>query len=205
MELSGVFLFYPVECMPNYDDVIALVEELSSRRDPYNHHAPRVAGYAVKLAELLNLTKPEIELVRVGAHLHDIGKLTVRDEVINSARKLTHDEMMRVRLHTTEGYKMAVTLNYPQIVQDIILHHHENLDGTGYPDRLKGSEISMYVRIVSIADRYDAMISHRPYRKALSFENTKLQMTAERGLTFDPQFLDLFFNKVFGADGFKTT
>ena len=181
----------------NYDDIVALVEQLAARRDPYNHHAPRVALQAVQLAQAFGLSTHEVYMVNVGAQLHDIGKLLQSADRFNQPRKLTEDEMSLVRVHPYEGYQIAHALGYAPIICDVILHHHENVDGTGYPDRLKGNEISVYARIVRIVDTYDAMTSRRPYRLGLSPQNARLQMEAETNLSFDADLLRLFFEKVF--------
>jgi putative nucleotidyltransferase with HDIG domain len=181
---------------PNYPDIVALVDVLSSKRDPYNHHAPRVAVLAVQLARLFDLPAHDVAMVDVGAQLHDIGKLVQKSDIINQARKLTPAEMDMVRLHPQQGYEIVSQLRYDPIVQDIVLHHHENWDGSGYPDKLRGEAISMHARIVHVVDVYDAMSQPRPYRKALSFGNVRSQIELQAGSMFDTKLVDLFFRRV---------
>ncbi|HKI55296.1 MAG TPA: HD domain-containing phosphohydrolase [Anaerolineales bacterium] len=179
-----------------YDDIVNLVEVLSSRRDPYDHHGPRVREMTERMALALDMSANESQLMMIGASLHDIGKFLVPDDVLNVPRRLTKNEMALVKVHPLEGWKMINELDYDPIVQDIILHHHENFDGSGYPDRLKGEEITIHARIVAIADRFDAMSSRRPYRQGLSIAEIKRQMENESGWAFDPQILDVFFEKI---------
>lgn len=174
---------------------MALVAQLTSKRDPYDHHASRVADLAVKMARLLDLPEEQVGLIEVGAHLHDMGKLLVRDDVLNVPRKVTKAEFAMIKVHTSEGYKIARDLGYAPIIQDIILHHHENWDGTGYPDRLKGATISLPARIVHVVDAFDAMTSQRPYRKPLIFAFVRAELEKHAGAMFDPQLVDLFFKK----------
>lgn len=181
---------------PNYSDIVALVDVLASKRDPYNHHAPRVAVLAVQMARLLDLPAHELAMVEVGAQLHDIGKLVQKSDLINQPRKLTPAEMDTVRLHPRQGWEIVNALNYDPLVQDIVLHHHENWDGTGYPDKLRGEGISIHARLVHVADVYDAMSTPRPYRKALTYGNVRAQMELQAGSMFDTRLVDLFFRRV---------
>jgi HD-GYP domain-containing protein (c-di-GMP phosphodiesterase class II) len=101
-----------------------------------------------------------------------------------------------VKVHPLNGWKIIRPLEYDPIIQDIILHHHENFDGSGYPDRLKGEDISIHARVIRVADAFDAMHSRRPYRLEMSFEEVKRQMENESGWAYDPKLLEAFFAKV---------
>ncbi len=183
--------------MPNYADIVSLVEELSSRRDPYNHHSQRVADLAERLGQCMSLSGVEIDMLKIGAHLHDLGKLLPPfDELLNMPRRLSKSEYSIVKQHAVEGFKMARTLGYHPIIQDIILHHHENWDGTGYPDRLQGQTVSLQARIVHVVDAFAAMNSTRSYRKALSVENARVQIELHSGSMFDPTLVDILFRQV---------
>lgn len=179
-----------------YPDVVAMVAELCGMRDAYDHHAPRVSNMAAQFAEMIGLSTAEANMVYIGAALHDIGKLLVPDELLNVPRKLTRHEMAQIKVHPLEGWKITRRLGYDPIIQDIILHHHENLNGSGYPDRLQGDEISKHARIIRIVDTFDAMSNRRAYRQALQFDEIRDQMQADAGRVFDPKLLDIFFNKV---------
>ena len=130
-------------------------------------HADRVAGYALALAERVGLSKPERELLRRGALLHDIGKISLPDAVLNKAGRLTDEEFDLVKQHPMEGVRIVRPLQSLADVIPMIRWHHERLDGSGYPDGLRGDAIPLLVRILSIADGYDAMSSVRPYREGL--------------------------------------
>lgn len=137
-------------------------------KSPYTHgHADRVAGYAVALAERIGLPKPERERLRRGALLHDIGKISLPDAVLNKPGRLTEEEFALVKEHPMQGVRMVGPLQSLADVIPMIRWHHERLDGSGYPDGLRGDAIPSLVRILSIADGYDAMSSARPYRAGL--------------------------------------
>jgi putative two-component system response regulator len=137
-------------------------------KSPYTQgHADRVAAYAVALAERVGVSKPERELLRRGAVLHDIGKISLPDAVLNKEGQLTKEEFDLVKQHPMQGVRMIGTLQSLADVIPMIRSHHERLDGSGYPDGLRGDAIPLLVRILSIADGYDAMSSARPYRDGL--------------------------------------
>jgi putative two-component system response regulator len=130
-------------------------------------HTDRVAGYALALGERVGLSPAEGELLRKGALLHDIGKISIPDAILNKPGPLTDEEYEIVKQHPAQGVKMIEALRSLADVIPMIRWHHERLDGSGYPDGLSGGEIPLLVRILSIADSYDAMASARPYRAGL--------------------------------------
>jgi putative nucleotidyltransferase with HDIG domain len=136
--------------------------------DTYTHgHSERVAEYAVRVATTLGLHEAELTTIRVGAYLHDLGKLRVPHEVLNKTGALTKDEVDMIRMHPLHGVDMLATVDFPWDIKPIIRSHHERLDGSGYPDRLRGDEIPLYAQIVGIVDIFDALTSTRTYRRAL--------------------------------------
>lgn len=187
--------------MPNYQDIINLTEALIAKRDPYNHHGPRVSVMAKKFAIELELSEHEIEMMGYAGMLHDVGKLLVREDILNIPRKLTLAEKAAIKIHAAEGYKLLLPLQYDPIILDVILHHHEDYSGTGYPDRLKGEQISIYSRIIRIVDVYDALTSKRAYRPEMTEEYTLMEMSRLSGIWFDPFLLQVFFNKVIKENG----
>jgi len=134
-------------------------------------HLDRVSKLAISLGKKLNRTENEIEALRYGGALHDIGKLAVPEDVLNKSGPFNDDELAIMKAHPEIGFKICIPLkqNLGKALE-IVRHHHEKLDGSGYPDGLKGPAVSMVSRIIAVADIYDALISDRPYRKAMSKE-----------------------------------
>ncbi|MFH0777184.1 MAG: HD domain-containing phosphohydrolase [Candidatus Eisenbacteria bacterium] len=166
-------------------------------KDPYTRgHTERVAEYATALAEGIGLTAEEIETVRFGAILHDIGKLGVYEQILWKPTELDEDEWKIVKSHPETGASILSGIRFLEKAIDIVRHHHERLDGKGYPDGLKGEELSLYARIVCAADSYDAMTSDRPYRDALSVEEALTQMERKAGTQFDPRVIEAFVKLV---------
>ena len=184
--------------MPDYPTVIALVQQIFVRRNPYNHHMDRCGSLALPLAIALEFSPYECEMFVVGAHIHDLGKLLIREDVLNLPRKLSKSEMAMVKQHALEGYKVIVELNYEPLICDIVLHHHERFDGNGYPDRLRGEHISKYARAMTMLDVWDALRSQRSYRPAFTAEGARDIMRSESGKVFDPAILEVFLQKVAG-------
>jgi len=186
--------------MPHYDDIKKLVNILLAMRDPWNHHGERVAGMAVIMANILGLNASDVVLLEIGACMHDIGKLRVDAEVMNLPRVLTDNERAGMELHAPLGWAIAEQAGYHPLILDAIRHHHENWDGSGYPDNLQGEQIPMAARVIRICDVYDGMRSDRAYRKGYSREFVSAFMEEGRAKLFDPQLLDLFFEKVIKDD-----
>jgi putative two-component system response regulator len=137
-------------------------------KSPYTKgHSDRVKGYALALAARLGLSAADTELLRRGATLHDIGKIAVPDAVLNKAGPLTPEEMAMIREHPAQGVRMIEPLESVADTIPLVRWHHERMDGTGYPDRLTGDQIPFLVRVLSVADVYDALNSDRPYRAAI--------------------------------------
>lgn len=180
--------------MPNYNDIIRIVEALIGKHDPYNHHGPRVSELSKSMAQVLELNEHEIEMMKVSGALHDIGKLLIRDEILNAPRRLNELEFSEIQAHTSLGYKLLSELNYDHIITDVALHHHENVDGSGYPHNLK--KISIYSKCVRIIDVYDALTNKRVYREKMSPSDVKIEMEKFSGKWFDPELLKLFLHKV---------
>lgn len=128
-------------------------------------HCCDVAFMATQIAVLENLDKKMVRVVTMGALLHDIGKLKVSEELLNRVGFVSERDFNEIKRHPSYGYEMVKDLPLPLEVKNIIKHHHEKLDGTGYPDGLTEKDIPFYVRCVSVCDAYDAMISKRPYKE----------------------------------------
>ena len=162
-------------------------------KDPYTKgHSTRVSLCSVAVAEELGWDKERVNDLRYAALLHDIGKIGVPDSILNKPRKLTDVEYDIIKSHTTMGADILRDRIIIEGAEDVARSHHERYDGTGYPNGLKGEEISEEARIVAIADAFDAMNSNRVYRKACDREYILREMTAGKGKQFDPRFTDVF-------------
>lgn len=151
------------------ENVVFMLAETLEAKDVYTRgHSERVSKYSVLLGRKLGLAEAQIEDLRRGALLHDIGKIGVRESVLNKAEKLTQEELAHIRSHPARGYELCKSLKSFKNLLPIIRSHHERMDGKGHPDGLKGSEIPLLARICSITDVFDAMTSNRPYRRAIT-------------------------------------
>jgi putative nucleotidyltransferase with HDIG domain len=161
-------------------------------KDRYTQgHCERVANLATRLAERAGVDPRSMFWFRLGALLHDIGKIIVPTEVLNKSGPLTNDEWALMRKHTEVGFEMVSGIDFPGDVRAMIRSHHERWDGAGYPDGLKADDIPLTARILCIADVYDALTTTRPYRSALSHERSVEIMTSST-TQFDPRLLALF-------------
>lgn len=153
----------------NIEDVVIALARTIDVRDKYTEgHTERVSQYALFLGERLGLDKHTLNKIRIGALVHDLGKIGLNTSVLNKPGPLTPEEREHINRHPELGEQICRPLKAFADIRDIIRHHHEKLDGSGYPDHLKDEDISLEVRIVAIADIFDALTTDRPYRKALS-------------------------------------
>lgn len=137
--------------------------------DSYTHgHCERVAGYAVALGRALGLDEHDLKTLRIGAYLHDVGKVRVPHEILNKPGRLTDDEFDVMKQHTVWGVALLARVEFPWDIKPVIRWHHEKHDGSGYPDRLRGDEIPVSAQIIGIVDVYDALTTNRAYRAAMS-------------------------------------
>ena len=162
-------------------------------RDPYTGgHSDRVFQIASALGKRCNITATEQLYLQGGALLHDVGKIGIRDGVLLKPGSLTDLEYKEMQHHTIIGAQIVKRLDCLQGCIDVVLLHHERIDGYGYPYGLKGEEIPLIARITSIADAYDAMTSNRIYRKALSHEEALEEILRSSGTQFDPEIVKVF-------------
>lgn len=163
-------------------------------KDQYTQgHCQRVAFFACVLADSMGIDARSLFWVRLGALLHDIGKIIVPTEVLNKAGDLTAEEWAIMKRHPEAGLELVADIDFPGDVRAIIRNHHERWDGGGYPDGLKGEEIPFAARILCVADVYDALTTARSYRDSLSHTRAAEVMRASKG-QFDPNLLDTFLN-----------
>ncbi len=157
-------------------------------------HSERVAKIALELCKGLGLSEEETGRIFQAALLHDIGKIGIRYEELNKPEKLTPKEYEMFKLHPVIGKKILQPITFLQDILPDIYHHHEQYDGSGYPDGLRGEEIPLGARILAIADTYDAMTSDRPYRPALSHEIAIEELKRCAGTQFDPKLVEIFID-----------
>lgn len=171
------------------------VQVLMGHLNPYNHHLPRTGRMASVFADVLGMKPEERAIFVYGARLHDVGKLRVDTTLLNAPRKLSDNDLAVVRLHARLGADLGRELDWAPMIVDVVEHHHERWDGTGYPDGLQGNEISLEARAMALIDVWDALRHDRPYRKALSVEEARGVLYQQRGW-YDPELLTLFLNEV---------
>ncbi|HEV3233639.1 MAG TPA: diguanylate cyclase [Candidatus Dormibacteraeota bacterium] len=168
----------------------ATVEALSAAidaRDPYTAgHSRRVAEYAAMIAHEMELTTSEIEALTLGALLHDVGRIASSDLVVRKSTPLTTDERRQLEAHTSVGFRMVSGVPFLAPVATTILHHHENFDGSGYPDGIAGEQIPLAARIIKVADAFDAMTTARMHREARPIEWSLGELRRFSGTHFDP-------------------
>jgi putative two-component system response regulator len=164
------------------DAVITSLAVTIEARDPYTDgHCQRLARYAVALAVHLNLLEEDLAALHRGGTLHDLGKVSVSDTILLKPGPLTPEEYELMKLHTVVGDLVCGNLQSLRLVRPIVRHHHERLDGTGYPDGLRGEAIPLLAQIMSLVDVYDALTTDRPYRAALSQQQAYEELSAEAG------------------------
>ena len=165
---------------------------VAARDDVTNSHNYRVTLSAIRLAQSVGLEKDQIRDLIAGAFLHDVGKIGVPDAVLRKPGSLDADEISQMRRHVDLGLAIIDQSSWLAGAKDVIECHHERFDGSGYPQGLRGEQIPVTARIFAVVDVFDALITRRPYKQAMSFDQTMAQLAAGRGSHFDPRILDLF-------------
>ncbi|WHH58722.1 HD-GYP domain-containing protein [Petroclostridium sp. X23] len=174
-----------------FHDIIECLVTALEAKDLYTSgHSSRVADMTYDLARRVGLRRGMLEKAHIAAHLHDIGKIGIPDQILNKRGKLLPHEWAQIQLHPEIGYRILNKSKRLKIIPDIILHHHERWDGKGYPSRLKGEAIPFGSRIIAICDTIDAMTSQRPYRKAFSWDECRKEIELNKGTQFDPALVD---------------
>ena len=178
------------------DAYLATVRSLAAAvdaKDPYTHgHSDRVADYAGAIAEKLDLSGEQRIALEMAAYLHDIGKIGIRESILLKPGKLTDDEMGQMRHHPLIGANILKPVAFPWPIAPVVRHHHERFDGGGYPAGLKGEEIPLLARILTVADAFEAMTSDRPYRRGRTEEEAITELHACVGGHFDPRVVSAF-------------
>ncbi|ADQ07599.1 metal dependent phosphohydrolase [Caldicellulosiruptor hydrothermalis 108] len=181
----------------NFEGAIKLLISIIEMKDPYTKgHAERVMKYSKKIGEKLFSKGYKIDLfdLEIAAYLHDIGKIVIPESILNKPDKLTQEEYSIVKRHSLDGYNILSNIEYFDNIKEVVLYHHENIDGSGYPLGIKGDKIPLESKIISVADVFDALTTDRPYRKAFSEEKALEIMKEEVGKKFDPEVFEAFLN-----------
>lgn len=176
------------------DTILALVSALDMREKNTRLHSQRVRDYTLLLADRFGLKRKEKRAIALGALLHDMGKIAVPDHILLKPDKLSEDELEEMQKHPEEGYRLLQRIDFLKEAADIVYSHHEYFDGTGYPRKLAGADISLGARLFMVADVYDALTSQRPYRTPMSHEEAMAVIQQKSGTHFDPAVVDVFFN-----------
>ena len=182
------------------ETIKTILNTLHEKNPREEKHSERVSKICLRMGTALKMKSEDIKLLEAISNLHDIGKIAIDDAILNKPGKLDDREWEQIKKHPEIGYRiLATTPEYAEIAQDI-LSHHERYDGRGYPRGIKGEDIPLRARIISIADSYDAMISERPYRKPLTHQQAIEEIKRNLGTQFDPElgtlFIDLFSHQL---------
>lgn len=175
------------------DQTVIVLSRAIEMRDPYTDgHQKRVSQLAVAIAREMGLSDDQINGVRLGSLIHDVGKIYIPAEILSSPRKLQEVESNIIKTHPTVGRDILHSANFPWPLERMVGEHQERLDGSGYPTGLKGDEILLEARIIAVADVVEAMTSYRPYRPSVGMEAALAEIRENRGRLYDPAVVDAF-------------
>ena len=177
-----------------------ILQTLTDKHEVEKTHSMRVQSLCMKMGEVLDFDKEDMDELSYAAVLHDIGKIAIPDAILGKPAKLTEEEFEIMKTHTTKGYEILKSADQYTDLAKYALTHHEKFDGTGYPNGTKGEDIPLISRIIAIADAYEAMTADRPYRKAQPLSFALDQLNKYKGKQFDPKLVDLFVDKVIPFD-----
>ncbi|MGZ4807188.1 MAG: HD-GYP domain-containing protein, partial [Ilumatobacteraceae bacterium] len=174
-----------------YPEALSMLVKAVEVKDAYTHgHSLRTAELAVELGLQMSLPPDRLRIIARGAYLHDLGKIAIPDHILNKPGALTDEERKIVEMHPQHGFELASTAPSLHEVLPVILHHHERIDGKGYPDGLAGSAVPLEARVVAVADVWDALTSDRAYRPGWEHSQALAHIEAGRGTHFDTVVVD---------------
>ncbi len=172
-------------------------------KDPYTSgHQQRVAALARSIAQEMGLSGNQVDGLRMAANVHDLGKIAVPAEILSKPTKLNDIEFDLIKIHPQTGYDILKDIDFPWPLAQIVLQHHERINGSGYPQGLKGEEILLESRILAVADVVEAIASHRPYRPAYEIDVALDEISKNRSILYDPEVVDACL-RLFKEKGFK--
>jgi putative two-component system response regulator len=175
-----------------HSTLVALSKALDSRDADSDGHSLRVTVYATRLSQQLGMSESETRTIEQGVLLHDIGKIGIPDALLRKQEQLNHSEWLLMQRHPEIGYRILSSIKFLKGAAQLVLHHHEQYDGNGYPQHLKGTEIDPGARIFAIADALDDLTSNRPFQSAISFEAAIRKIEEMSGAQLDPAFVSEF-------------
>jgi len=178
----------------NLTDLLVGILEIDDKYFSGNTHT--VMKLSRQIAERMGLNRKMIDSITLGSLLRDLGKIGVKQQILNETRELTEDELMSIKDHCQTSLKLLKRLNLPWRVDQVIQHHHESYDGSGYPSGLKGREIPLGARILSVVDSYVAMTTDRPYRKAMNGDSAVEEIQQKAGTIYDPEVVEIFLSVI---------
>ncbi|MEA1936349.1 MAG: HD-GYP domain-containing protein, partial [Thermodesulfobacteriota bacterium] len=185
------------------NSTIDAMSMITESRDPYTAgHQKRVADLAIAIAEEMDLSEERINIIHMASLIHDIGKIQIPAEILVKPGKLSEIEFSMIKSHPEIGYNILKTVEFTPPIAEIVLQHHERLDGSGYPKGITGNEILLESRIIAVADVVEAMASHRPYRPSLGINNALEEITRSRGICYDPDVVNACL-RIFKEKGFE--
>lgn len=185
------------------DDTIDALASSLEMRDPYTAgHQQRVAALACAMAEEMGLPDPVIDAIRMAGRVHDIGKISVPSEILSKPSRLKENEMSLIKEHARVGFEILSKVRFQSPIAKIVLQHHERINGTGYPEGLRGPDILLEARIIAVADVVEAISSHRPYRPALGIDTALHEITKNKGALYDSEVVDACL-RLFNAKDYK--
>jgi len=186
----------------NWGTLIALARVVDAKSHWTAGHSERVAAMSVRIGKAMGMTGEQIDLLNMAGMLHDIGKISTPKEILDKPDGLTAEEFSIIQEHPEKGIRILEPIAPFAEILPVVLQHHERFDGKGYPQGIKGKEISLCARIMAVADTYDAMISDRPYRRGMKMEDVIREIKKESGSQFDPKVVQAFF-RIVAEETFK--
>ncbi|MDO9011888.1 MAG: GAF domain-containing protein [Gallionella sp.] len=180
-----------VQLQDSLDDTVQAIATIVEMRDPYTAgHQIRVADLAMTIARQMGLSEEQVHAIHLAGIVHDLGKIQIPAEILSKPGKITDIEYSLIKIHPQAGYGILKGINFPWPIALMVLQHHERLDGSGYPQGLKGDAILLGARILAVADVIEAISAHRPYRPGLGIEAALAEITKNREIFYDPQAVD---------------
>ncbi|GFO63024.1 HD-GYP domain-containing protein [Geomonas paludis] len=195
---EGLRRYQTVQAMRREDEAVlrSLAQTIELKDPNTKGHCDRVAVYALLIAEAMGLPKETLRQIKYGSWLHDCGKIGISEVILNGSGRLNEDEFKTMKLHTDWGADLAEKARLSEVAKNIIRHHHEKFDGTGYPLGLKGEAIPLEARIVAVADIYDALTTDRSYRGRFLESEAREMVRSMSGAALDPSILEVFLQVV---------
>jgi len=185
------------------EGALLVLGKIVEMRDPYTaYHQQRVAKLSCAIAEEMALSEEQINVIYIAAVIHDVGKISIPVEILSKPGQLNKIESDLIKTHPEVSFNILKIIKFPWLVAQIVLQHHERVNGSGYPQGLFGKDILLEARILSVADVIEAMSSHRPYRPALGIGKALEEISQNKGILYDSQIVDVCF-KLFSEKRFK--